>query len=125
FRVDTTTRIHLLRALAAVVDPGSVMRLRPALLAALRAEDSGVRAAGIELWVACVEAAGPLPDEFAEMAETLLGDPYVVVHTAMLRAIPWLGLPDEVVDRLLHTVELWAHAYADRSGWVMDAAVSA
>src|SRR5207253_1534269 len=79
----------------------------------------------IELWVACVEAAGPLPDEFAEMAETLLGDPYVVVHTAMLRAIPWLGLPDEVVDRLLPTVELWAHAYADRSGWVMDAAVSA
>jgi hypothetical protein len=44
----------------------------------------------------------------------LLTDPYVIVHSAMLRALPGLGLPDKEASELLSHFATWAQHYSDK-----------
>ncbi len=121
---DSTIRVSLLKALKTAVNAALVARVLPILYTSLLSTDVAVRAAAIDLWTACASTGSTLPEDLALLAETLLLDSYVMVHTAMLDALPGLYLPDALVDRLLPIVAGWARTH-EGDTWKEDVALRA
>jgi hypothetical protein len=97
--------------------PKWTSRTIPYLYTALLSNDNLRRARAIEAWE---ELARPsdrhLPAELDALIETLLADPYVIVHKAMIRAL-WDGLPvspGRALDIALLLVQI-ADGYANQS----------
>ncbi len=68
--------------------PELLPRVLPALWTALLHADQGVRWRAIEAWAEIARVAHrELPGDLAELIPRLLGDPFVVVHMAMVRAL--------------------------------------
>lgn len=110
--LDSTTRTALVHALAGSVTSSTVARVLPTLYTCLLSDDQVVRAAAVELWQACARQTATLPDELGELVPTLLTDPYLVVHRAMLRSVRSLQLPREAVGALLTLLMNIAHLHA-------------
>jgi hypothetical protein len=118
---DRRVRVTLLEALGKAAGAGLLRDLLPVLYTALLGDDQAVRAAAIRLWAACAGiAGGELPEEFAELAEPMLNDRYVVVHKAILDHLPQLGLPARLAPALLPAVAAWAGTYANDSDVLND-----
>jgi len=118
---DRMTRMALLDALGHAVKVDLLRHVVPLLYTALLHEDAAVRSAAIDLWVACSRAADRrLPAELSALASTLLADEHVVVHRAMLRALPELDVPDEDLRQVLDLTAGWARTYAGRDPDVVD-----
>ncbi|MDO3402668.1 hypothetical protein QWI29_21705 [Mycolicibacterium neoaurum] len=112
---DTAIRMALLTALNEAATAGELRDLLPIVYAGLLAPDQQLRAQAIDLWVRCAEIGhDAIPANLADLAEVLLADPYVVVHQTMLRRIARLGLPRDVVPRLLDITSRWVTPKIDR-----------
>ncbi len=109
---DRRVRVAFLKVLEAAATPQTVSKILPQLYSALLSSDALLRATAIELWRACARAASTLPAELAELAERLMTDTYVIVHDAMIVALPYLRLPDTQIKGLLGLVFAWAATYA-------------
>lgn len=118
--LDSVTRSSLVTLLAASVTSETISTVLPTLYTCLLREDVAVRAAAIELWEACARCAAELPHELAELAPTLLRDPYVAVHTAMLRRFSSLGLPPEISAALVETFAALALTYESKDADLLD-----
>jgi hypothetical protein len=94
----------------------------PRLYSALLHEDSGVRAAGIKAWRELARSPGfKAPTELEDLILSLLGDPYVAVHTAMVTALLFgLRVPDRHLQVALLTVLKLAEVYASKDGYFLD-----
>ena len=75
----------MIDVLGEAASPETLRDLLPITYSALLDGDQVVRAAGIDLWVACAGVADTLPGELIELSEALLQDRYVIVHRRMLR----------------------------------------
>jgi len=99
----------------------------PALWSALVHGDQGVRARAIEAWQQVAAVRGrELPSDLAELLPTLLSDEYVVVHTAMIRALrDGLPVPEAQLRDVIRHLLGWAGAYASKDSDVLEQALSA
>ncbi len=119
---DRLIRRLLLLALEEAVSPHALRDVLPVLYSALLSPDQVIRGDAIGLWKACARVAGPtMPDDFAHLAPVMLQDRYVIVHTALLRALPRLHLPDDTAPALLPLVTVWARAYDQKPDVLNDA----
>lgn len=109
---DRETRVTFLKVFETAASPQTVALILPRLYTALLSDDAAIRAAAIGLWRACARACGTLPHDLEELAERLLTDTFVVVHEAMLDALPSLRLGEEQIRKLLDVVLRWAATYA-------------
>ncbi|MGH3171790.1 MAG: hypothetical protein ACRDN0_38760, partial [Trebonia sp.] len=109
---DRAVRTTMIDALEEAASPETLRDLLPITYSALLDGDQVVRAAGIDLWVACAGVAGTLPLELIELSEELLQDRYVIVHRRMLRQLPRLQVPAAVAAKLLPIVVRWVITYA-------------
>jgi hypothetical protein len=112
---DRTVQVALLNSLKEAASVALLRDLLPVVYSALLSTDQVVRATAIDLWVRCVWVAGDaIPEDLADLAEALLSDQYVVVHTTMLDRLPQLCLPARLANRLLPIVYGWVLTYRDR-----------
>ena len=102
----------MIDVLEEAASPETLRNLLPITYSALLDGDHVVRAAGIDLWVACAGVADTLPLELIELSEALLQDRYVIVHRRMLRQLPRLRVPAAVAAKLLPIVTAWVITYA-------------
>ena len=109
---DRAVRTTMIDVLEEAASPETLRDLLPITYSALLDGDHVVRAAGIDLWVACAGVADTLPLELIELSEALLQDRYVIVHRRMLRQLPRLRVPAEVAAKLLPIVAAWVITYA-------------
>jgi hypothetical protein len=124
-QVDKTLRSALIATLETTVSPSTVNTILPELFTALLRPEPAVQAAAIDLWQACAFAVTALPDDLGALAETLLADPYVVVHRAMLRNVARLGLPNHIAAGLCQSAARWSLTYAGKDEGVMADALHA
>ena len=109
---DRAVRTTMIDVLEEAASPETLRNLLPITYSALLDGDHVVRAAGIDLWVACAGVADTLPLELIELSEALLQDRYVIVHRRMLRQLPRLRVPAAVAAKLLPIVTAWVITYA-------------
>jgi hypothetical protein len=109
--LDATTRAALVDLLAESVTPVTVATVLPTLFTSLLSTDVAVRAAAVGLWQSCARSARTLPDDLTDFAQTLLLDPYVAVHSAMLRSFGSLRLPDATAAGLVDAFAALARVY--------------
>jgi hypothetical protein len=109
---DRAVRVTMIDALEEAASPETLRDLLPITYSALLDGDQVVRAAGIDLWVACAGVADTLPLELIELSEALLQDRYVIVHRRMLRQLPRMRVPAAVAAKLLPIVVRWVITYA-------------
>lgn len=121
--LDGTTRAALVDVLAESVTPATVAGVLPTLYTSLLSADVAVRAAAVGLWQSCARAARTLPDDLTDLAPTLLRDPYVAVHSAMLRSFGSLGLPDATAASLVDAFAALANVYDGRDQDILDRAL--
>ncbi|HEX5763783.1 MAG TPA: hypothetical protein VFY04_11780 [Solirubrobacterales bacterium] len=97
--------------------PELLPKVLPALWTALLHEDQGVRCRAIEAWAEIARVAHrELPGDLAELIPRLLGDPFVVVHTAMVRALrEGVRIPEEQLSPSLMALLPLAQHYAQKS----------
>lgn len=121
--LDGTTRAALVDVLAESVTAATVAGVLPTLYTSLLSSDVAVRAAAVSLWQSCARAAKTLPEDLTDLARTLLLDPYVAVHSAMLRSFGSLGLPDATAASLVDAFGVLANAHDGRDPDLLDQAL--
>jgi len=121
--LDGTTRAALVDVLTESVTAATVAGVLPTLYTSLLSVDVAVRAAAVGLWQSCACAARTLPDDLTDLAQTLLLDPYVAVHSAMLRSFGSLGLPDATAASLVDAFAGLANVYDGRDQDLLDRAL--
>lgn len=109
---DQLTRVTFLKVFETAACPQTVAYILPQLYTALLSDDVALRSAAIYLWKACARAACTLPHDLQDLAERLLTDNYVIVHEAMIDALPGLRIDDKQLLKLLEIVLRWAVTYA-------------
>jgi hypothetical protein len=121
--LDGTTRAALVDVLAESVTAATVAGVLPTLYTSLLSGDVAVRAAAVGLWQSCARAAKTLPEDLTDLTQTLLLDPYVAVHSAMLRSFGSLGLPDATAASLVDAFAVLANVYDGRNPDLLDRAL--
>jgi hypothetical protein len=120
---DRTVRTTMIDALEEAACTETLRDLLPIVYSALLSDDSIVRGAGIDLWVACARVAESLPDELNDLAPVLLADEYVAVHRRMLDQLPRLGLPTRLAPTMLPIVGSWMMTYKGKDAGVVEDAI--
>lgn len=108
---DSRLRSTLLSAMTAAVTSETVGDVLPTMYTSLLGTSVGVRTTAIDLWVAIARCTATLPRDLYDLAPAVLTDEYQAVHSTMVRAIPRLGLPPDVVRDVLPTVEALVSHY--------------
>jgi hypothetical protein len=113
---DSVSCKALIELLKEAVAPNTISRILPHLYTLLLSRDQATRAAAIGLWRSCARAAKTLPDELTELIPTLLRDRYIIVHSEMAAAIPYLELKDDVAAELLDRLAAIAQWHGANGG---------
>lgn len=109
------TMVRLLGPLGA--HPRMLGPVLPRFYSALVASDQILRAAAIEAWETISGSkTHRLPSTLDDLVLPLLSDPYVMVHTRMVRAITSIGVRDEDAEKAVQVLLVIANEGADGSG---------
>jgi hypothetical protein len=106
--------------------PDMLNEVVPMLWTALLHSEQRVRARAVEAWARIARAHGEvLPTDLSDLLPSLLADEYVVVHTAVIRALRE-GLPvsDATFRPIVKSLFGWANTYASRDPKTLDEILS-